>query len=222
MIYLVGPVVNKKMSNLKLSNGNVLLIFVKYPRLGRVKRRLSKTIGRENATFLYKIFVEKTIKETKSKNYERIIFFTPIRRKKEFIKWLGKRLKFIPQKGKNLGDRLYNAFKEAFALGAEKIVAIGTDSPLLNKEVIYRAFKKLNNKECVIGPSLDGGYYLLGLSCLNRGLFKGINWGTEKVFRQTLNAIKKINFRLGLLEKMLDVDDIKDLITLIRKSGRLY
>jgi hypothetical protein len=196
-------------------NPNALIIFVKYPQSGSVKRRLAKDIGRKNATVLYRLFVEGILKRTKDRRFERIIFFTPSQREREIRKWLGDNLEFYPQKGKNLGKRLSYAFQTVFKKrGARRAIVIGTDSPLIDKSLICKGFEKLKNNQCVIGPSRDGGYYLLGLSKFKRKIFQNIDWGTNRVFKQTLNTIKNSKLKFSLLEVGFDIDTKEDLVLL--------
>ena len=114
---------------------------------------------------------------------------------------------------------MHNAFLELHSIGYEKIVLIGSDSPTIQKRHINLAFIKLKNNDVVIGPSVDGGYYLIGLKKPNQKLFTGINWGTKEVFKQTLLKIRSNNLSLELLEPWYDVDtpsDLKFLLTHIK------
>lgn len=192
----------------------VLIMFVKYPQPGYVKTRLAESIGKEQASFLYRRFVELLIKRTNDGRFERFIFYTPAEKRRELLSWLGDRLKMFPQRGDDLGQRLSNAFRFAFAKGAHRVVIVGTDIPLLDREVILRAFRELENRQCVIGPSLDGGYYLLGLSHFYAKIFQNIHWGTDEVFSQTLQIIRHLGLTHSLLEEHFDVDDVKDLVRL--------
>lgn len=188
-----------------------LIIFVKYPEPGLVKTRLAKDIGNEKATVLYKSFVETILRATDDNNFKRIIFYTPPDKKDEMNEWLGNDIEMYPQKGSNLGERLYNAFRFTFDEGAKKAVVIGTDSPLLDKKIALEAFKELDKNECVIGPAADGGYYLLGLSRLCREIFHNIDWGTDKVYSQTLQALKGAGLGYCALEENFDIDEAADL-----------
>ena len=195
---------------------NILIIFVKYPQAGFVKTRLAKDIGKEEAVLLYRRFVEIILKRTDDMSFNRFIFYSPARKGRQIQKWLGYGLTTFAQKGNNLGERLSNAVGSTFRKGSKKVVVIGSDSPTIDKKIILKAFKELENKDCVIGPSLDGGYYLLGLSSFNREIFKDISWSTNKVFKQTINKLKKLRLRFNLLEQLSDVDNLKDLLRLMR------
>jgi rSAM/selenodomain-associated transferase 1 len=198
-----------------LDNG--LIIFIKYPEAGLVKTRLAKEIGKEKAAFLYRLFVEAILGRTEDRSFRRLVFYTPAKRVKEIVRWLDPKLDFYtfyPQKGKNLGERLSCAFKLSFKNGAKRVVAIGTDIPTIDKNVILDAFKVLENKPCVLGPALDGGYYLIGLSVFRKEIFKEISWGTKYVLRQTINRLHHIKIDYHLLDKCFDIDTYEDLLLL--------
>lgn len=190
---------------------DVLIIFVKYPRPGSVKTRLAASIGKERAALFYSSLVNIVVDRTKSPEYRRAIFYSPGIPKRKFKDWLGKRFLYYPQKGSDLGERLLNAFKLIFRKGAKRIVCIGTDSPLIDEKIICRAFKALKNRDCVIGPSYDGGYYLIGLSLMNGQIFKGISWSTKRVFGQTLDKLKQQKIKYKILLKSFDIDTYQDL-----------
>lgn len=192
----------------------ILIIFVKYPEAGSVKTRLAQSIGEERAASLYRLFVELLLKRISDTSFERLIFYSPAEKRGKLSGWLGGGLRLFPQRGDNLGQRLSNAFQFAFREGARKVVIVGTDIPLLDKEVILTAFQRLEDSQCVIGPSLDGGYYLLGLSHFDAKIFQNINWGTDKVLNETLQAVKHLGLAYSLLAECFDVDDIEDLVRL--------
>ncbi|MFQ5680454.1 MAG: TIGR04282 family arsenosugar biosynthesis glycosyltransferase [Candidatus Omnitrophota bacterium] len=193
---------------------DTLIIFMKYPRPGRVKTRLAADIGRENAAHLYRLFAEAILQTTQSGNFRRIVYYAPRGKKQDFQNWLGKETKLRPQQGQTLGQRLSDGFKSLFWQGAKRVVAIGTDSPLLSPETINRAFRLLRRHQCVLGPCIDGGYYLLGLSGFYPAIFQKISWGTNKVLRQTLKRIEEAKLSHKLLNPGFDIDDIGGLLLL--------
>lgn len=200
---------------------NILIIFVKYPRPGFVKTRLAKTIGEEKAALLYRLFVEAISERTKDISFKRFVFYHPSEEKELVRDWLGNGFKFYPQKGDTLGERLSNAFRFTFGRGAQRVIAIGTDSPSIDKTVILNAFEELKDTQCVLGPSLDGGYYLIGLSFFKKGLFEEIRWGTSKVFEQTINRLKEMGLRYELLNKSFDIDHYKDILLLKQRLQKV-
>lgn len=201
---------------------NVLIIFVKYPQAGFVKTRLAQEIGKENASELYRLFVETILAQIKDKNFTRVIFYSPISERNEIKRWLGEELALYPQKGKDLGEKLSGAFKLVFKGGAKRAMVIGTDSPTLNKKLILDVFKKLKDTQCVLGPAFDGGYYLLGLTSFYEEIFQHIDWSSNNVFKQTLGAIKKLRISFSLLGKQLDIDNKDDLHNFCRRLPEIY
>jgi len=200
--------------NKELLNKNLLIIFVKYPKEGFVKTRLAKDIGETQATRLYRSFVENIIENTKSNNYKQVFFHSPYEEKSNFKQWLGKEACLVPQEGSDLGERLINAFEWGFDSGAKKIIVIGSDAPFIGSLTINKAISALDEASCVIGPASDGGYYLLGLSQKNNEIFKNINWSTDKVYEQTISAIKSFGLSCAELDENFDVDKKNDLLLL--------
>lgn len=202
----------------------MILIFVKYPEPGSVKTRLAKNIGSESAALLYRNMAEGIIYDlSKLTQYRKIIFFDPPERRNEVTHWLKiSGLSFVAQEGNSLGERMSNAFGHAFSIGAEKAVVVGTDCPQITAQTIINAFEKLETSEAVIGPSHDGGYYLLGMRRLILELFHDIDWSTNLVFDQTMKKLRHNGIKSECLEMLRDVDTIEDLsndqIQKIRKS----
>lgn len=196
---------------------NILIVFAKYPESGRVKTRLAKSIGNDNARKLYELFVPLIINRTKSDEYATKVFFDPPEKQEQIKKWLGEGTNLFAQSGGSLGERLNNAFIETFKQGAEKVVVIGSDSPLLNHQIINQAFIDLGKYNCVIGPSSDGGYYLLGLKQPAPDLFDFKEWSTNVVFEKTKQKALKLNYKISILEEHFDIDEKADLILLRKK-----
>jgi len=211
---------------------NVLIILLKYPEPGKVKTRLAKDIGDEKACEIYKLLAENVIKNILTKNpgtYTVHFFFTPADRETEISTWLKPILndnqeiktQFRTQEGSNLGERMSNAFKEILQeKGCKKCIIVGTDCPEIDATLIEKAFGVLKEKDIVIGPCKDGGYYLLGMSrpvpvSFEQGfvpdLFIDIDWSTDRVFEQTMEKVRKNNLYCGVLKTLADIDTQEDL-----------
>lgn len=139
--------------------------------------------------------------------------------------WLGDHYLYTPQIGENLGERMKNGFMEAFAMGFKSVVLIGSDIPDLPLEFIEEAFTSLKEKDAVIGPSLDGGYYLIGFKdkTFSSQVFKGIPWSKERVFEQTTKILEREGLTVHSLKPLKDIDTIEDLRNLskgLRPSHR--
>jgi len=191
----------------------VLIIFAKAPVAGQVKTRLIPDVGRHRATDLYKEFLTITIDTALAVEFLEIQilvsgninhpYFTPYKKMEGF--------EFYPQKGKSLGDRMFNAFESALRKYSYAVL-IGSDCPSLLIADLESAMKLLDSgKDLVLGPAVDGGYYLIGLRKNNVQLFSDIEWGKEHVFSETYSRAKKINLEVGLLEKRSDIDHVSDL-----------
>lgn len=188
-----------------------LIIFVKYPEPGSVKSRLGVSIGKDQAAQIYSCFVKTLLSNLAEENYKTYIFFSPPEKAKEIKKWLGQEYTFVAQYGNGLGLRMYNAFDHVFGNGAEQAVIIGTDIPLIENKNIIDAFTALKEKDCVIGPAYDGGYYLLGLNSLRAELFALKEYSTDKVFENTMAKAQKLGLNVEVLDRRFDVDTIDDL-----------
>jgi rSAM/selenodomain-associated transferase 1 len=198
---------------------NILIVFAKYPVPGQVKTRLSKSIGVFKACNIYKCFVPVVIERTRSEKYSTVVFFTPQEKLAQMKTWLGNKYDYIPQSKGSLGTRLKQAFKQMFLAGAKKVVVIGSDSPLLENQIIEQAFAELDEHDCVIGPSSDGGYYLLGAKRNIPELFDITEWSTNVVFQKTMQQVEKQRLKAKVLAEHFDIDEKEDLNLLFKKLG---
>ena len=191
---------------------DTLLIFVKNAVKGKVKTRLAKTIGNDKAVEIYKRLLTYTASITKGLSVNKIVYYK---------EWIEKDDVFDPQlfdkalqtKG-DLGDKMKKAFENAFEGGASNIVIIGSDCPEINEGLLRQAFYKLKENDIVIGPALDGGYYLLGMSTFFPFLFEDKAWSTSSVFADTIADCKSHNLKFDILPKLRDLDTEKDYQTL--------
>ncbi len=190
-----------------------ILLFIKNPQLGKVKTRLALDIGEENALLLYKNFVVDIIHILKKTNYPILIFFTPSDSEKEIEEWLGKSFNYYPQKGSDLGEKMFNAFNDATKIGFEELIIIGSDCLDFKKDFFHSSFEWLNKNDYIIGPSEDGGYYLLGMKKDNikKQIFEDVIWSTEKVFEKTIKNMVNLSAKYKKLPIKNDIDDIDDL-----------
>lgn len=184
-----------------------LIIFAKSPIHGKVKTRLIPYFTAKEAAELYKAFISDTICKTHKLKCEQVIIaYTPSNAEAAFHSICNQSVNYLPQNGHNLGERMKNAFIYSFEKGSKRTVIIGTDSPTLPFSYIQKAFDVLKEVPVTIGPTFDGGYYLIGLSEQNNTIFDGIDWSTSNVFSQTLTRIQDINKQLYVLPPWYDVD----------------
>jgi uncharacterized protein len=186
---------------------NLLIIFVKNILLGKVKTRLAKSIGDTGAFEVYRKLVEITEKETSQlENCDIHIYFSD-----QIIdsKWTGKE-KFV-QDGSDLGERMKNAFTNAFNQGYHRVVGVGSDLPDLKAAVITKGFDALKKKDTVFGPATDGGYYLLGMYKMIDCIFENKDWSTDYLLKQTLVDLDSNQLSYSLLDILNDIDNLEDL-----------
>jgi rSAM/selenodomain-associated transferase 1 len=190
-----------------------LLVFVRVPEVGRVKTRLVGTLSEECVCQLYKCFVEDILATLSNREYDISICYDPPEGRQQMISWLGSSFSFMPQRGVSLGERMENAFTAVFSEGVEQAVLIGSDLPDLDATIIDEAFEGLKNHDLVVGPAVDGGYYLIGFNAgsFSPKIFHGIPWGTNQVFDITAALITKSNLSMHLLPKWQDIDTHDDL-----------
>lgn len=187
----------------------LLLIFVKNPEKGKVKTRLARTVGDQKAYKTYLKLLDFTIDTTSRVNAKKQIWYSSFVDEADGFGGPGFKKKL--QQGKNLGERMLSAFREGFEDDFQKIVIIGSDCPGISPEIIEDAFAKLDQNDVVIGPSEDGGYYLLGLKQLIPGIFEDISWSTESVFSETVVVLKNHDLTYKVLTVLNDIDTEEDL-----------
>jgi rSAM/selenodomain-associated transferase 1 len=193
-----------------------LLIFTKNPEAGKVKTRLAATLGDEAALSIYRQLLLHTVSATEYLPVDKFVFYSNHIGQKDY--WSDKNYYKLLQEGNDLGERMKNAFVAAFQKGYHKVVIIGTDCPDLNAPVIMNAYVYLEDHDIVIGPAIDGGYYLLGMKKLHPRLFEKIDWSTGKVLAQTLKICESSNLSTFLLPELSDIDDENDLKKYMNRS----
>ena len=241
----------------KNSSENALIIFIKNPQLGKVKTRLAKTVGNEKALEIYlelskitrencQILSQRIPSERGQSDIQPYVFYS------DFINtnddWSNDIFKKAVQSGDDLGDRMSNAFAIILQNHAKACI-IGSDCPTLSSAILEAAFEALNNYDFVVGPSTDGGYYLLGMNTLQYsysnksqivppqyfpensteirnpkseiGLFENMVWSTENVLPETLKRIKAQHKTVALLPELTDVDEEKDWINYLIMANQM-
>jgi len=186
---------------------NCLLIFTRNPELGKVKSRLAQGVGQENALEIYKKLLQHTHDVVIQINCVRRIGYSVAIRSNDL--WEDSLFKKFQQQGDDLGQRMEQAYRDAFNQGHEKVIIIGSDLYDLRPHHITQAFEALKNNDIVIGPAQDGGYYLLGMKKILPAIFKNKKWGTETVLQETLTHLQEHKVRT--LETLNDIDYANDL-----------
>ncbi len=192
---------------MKTSN-NLLLIFTRNPELGKVKSRLAADVGNEIALEVYQFLLNHTKKITENLNLDKQVWYSQNINPNDI--WDNNTYNKQEQiQCEDLGNRMRYAFDKGFSMGYKKIIIIGSDLYDISPQDIISAFTKLENKQAVIGPATDGGFYLLGLTTPIPEIFKNKKWGTSTVLPDTLTNLEKYTFEL--LEERNDVDYVSDI-----------
>ena len=204
-----------------------LAVMTKAPQAGKVKTRLVPPLTPDEAAELNKCFLRDTATairqacnrcdmddaEAASRNAKGVAVYTPIGAESAYLDILPDDFVLVPQRGEGFGERLYFATVDLFQCGFEYVCLIDSDSPTVPAENFARAVKLLQRTgdRVVLGPSADGGYYLIGLKKLHSELFERIDWSTERVLDQTKQRAREIQLDVELLSTGYDVDDVASL-----------
>lgn len=196
------------------STTECLIIFTRYPEPGKTKTRLIPLLGAEGAATLQRQMTEQKLAEV-----NQLQAFYPLSVEVHFAggneslmqEWLGLNWVYRRQSEGDIGGRMASAFQASFAAGMTAGVLIGSDCPDLNPPLMAEAFQLLRQHDLVLGPTLDGGYYLIGLRRLIPELFTGIPWSTAEVLQQTITIAKRLGLAVAKLPLLSDVDRPEDL-----------
>ena len=188
-----------------------VLLFLKAPRVGKVKTRLAASIGPLAALGIYRALAEGQLQRLPA-GWPAEIHFTPANALLDMRHWLGADRSYQPQVNGNLGERLSSAVQQAFATGATSVLCIGADCPALKAKHLEQAARALaSGADIVFGPADDGGYYLVGLNRPENAIFKDIPWSTDNTLEASLQAANRLSLRVQILEPLHDVDTLEDL-----------
>ncbi|SJZ37673.1 TIGR04282 family arsenosugar biosynthesis glycosyltransferase [Selenihalanaerobacter shriftii] len=197
-----------------------IILMSRAPIPGQTKTRLQTHLKPEECARLHKAFLYDISRMLLMVAEERedinlYLTYTPKGTKEMFKGLIPKEFKMFPQKGVNLGDKMYNALQFAYQDGNDKQIILGSDLPILQPEVFIKAIKTLEKNDIVIGPSEDGGYYLMGNRKPHPFLFGDILWGKYGVFQATVEAIQTHGeLSYGLVDRCSDVDTYPELLNL--------
>jgi len=195
---------------------NALIVFVKNPIPGTVKTRLQTRYSPEQSAAIYTSFVRDALNRAESIGIDRrIIAYDPPDAEAEVRALCGDKWDYVPQVQDDLGERMHRVLMQQLNSGASAAVLIGTDIPSLPSYHITQAFDLLQQKDVVLGPSTDGGYYLVGISRPAPEIFQNIEWSTSSVLSQTLDQIEVAGYSFGLVSPWFDVDTPDELDILL-------
>jgi hypothetical protein len=191
----------------------VLGVFAKNPVAGQVKTRLAAASSPEWAARVAAAFLADTLDRLATVAARRFLVYTPEDAADSMADVAADRFELLPQGPGDLGERLARFFAAHMPQGA--VIVVGCDSPTLPPELVEEALVSLQNRDVVIGPATDGGYYLLGCNLFIPSLFSEIDWGSSHVLRQTVQRLAGLDVSLGVLPPWYDVDSLDDWHALI-------
>ncbi|NNF35993.1 MAG: glycosyltransferase [Saprospiraceae bacterium] len=184
-----------------------LIIFIKNPLTGKVKTRLAKDSSEDYALKVYHALLEHTRSVSDAVDATRYLYYSD--HIPEVDHWADEKYDKNVQVAGDLGSRMYDAIHKALNTH-DKIIIIGSDCIQLRSTDIEIAFDKLDQYDAIIGPALDGGYYLLGLKDEIPGVFQDINWSTDEVTSKTIEKILSSDHSCHLLRELSDIDFLDD------------
>jgi rSAM/selenodomain-associated transferase 1 len=190
-----------------------LIVVGKYPLPGRVKSRLATAIGEKEAAGVYARILFTILLEIVRANLPGVALELSVASPADVPFFVRAFPEFAvrPQPEGDLGRRLAGCFEAAFSEGCQAVVTVASDTPGLDPALIRGAFDALEQAPLAVGPSSDGGYYLLGMRAPGAPLFSDVDWGSESVLAQTEALAKVLGLRMVHLPERFDVDTVEDL-----------
>jgi len=188
-----------------------VIVFAKAPRPGHCKTRLGATLGFEAAAGLYARLLNGYLADLRAHRWqdtelelavppEDLSFFRGV-----YPDW-----RLSEQQGADLGRRMYGAMRRALDGGCDRVALSGSDIPFLRAEHVSSGLERLGHSDVVLGPAVDGGYYIVGMRAPGADLFGGITWSTSTVLEQTMARVREQGLSLSLLPELTDLDDMAD------------
>jgi rSAM/selenodomain-associated transferase 1 len=205
-------------TNVCFSHPNrTLVIMAKAPKPGMVKTRLTESLPSSAVTALYRCLLEDTLALAESLTSVEVAVMCPESDQDELAHLVGNQVQVLAQKGEGLAAGLTSVFRHFTAAGRQHVIAFNSDSPHLAPSVLDSAFEILATHDVVVGPTHDGGYYLVGAKAAYPSLFEGDGMGTRSALDRLLTRTKVLELLTGFTEPFYDIDVANDLILLARE-----
>ncbi|MBV8453330.1 MAG: TIGR04282 family arsenosugar biosynthesis glycosyltransferase [Deltaproteobacteria bacterium] len=193
-----------------------LIIMAKAARVGQVKTRLAASLPADAVMDLYKCLIEDTLDLARSVSTDAVAIVCPTSDVSDLACWLPA-VEIVGQQGEGLAAGLVSAFRIFIGRGYRRIVALDGDSPQLAPDTLENAFRLLDRADVVVGPTTDGGYYLVGSTSVQAELFDTQGIGTGRAFDSLMAGARGLGLRVALTETGYDVDEAEDLARLARE-----
>lgn len=199
-----------------LTNPNALIIFIRNPIRGKVKTRLAQTLGEAKALYIYKELLEITRQQSIKVNAQCYLYYSD---HIELDAWSETTFIKKVQSGIDLGDRMSNAFHEVLQIHSKAII-IGSDCPYITSLLLNQAFNLLTTKDIIIGPAVDGGYYLLGMKSNIDSVFKSMPWSESNLYEKTIEKLNQLNCSHSSLIQLEDIDTEEEWNRYVQTQGK--
>ncbi len=197
-----------------LSSDRVLVVMAKAPRPGTVKTRLTSSLSLEAVSALYRCLLDDTLALTRSLNDVEVAIMCPVSDVNELANLAGRDVSVVAQKGEGLAAGLTSVFAQFLEGHPRRVIAFNSDSPHLPGSVLENAFETLATHDVVVGPTHDGGYYLVGATASHASLFASDGMGTNTALEQLLSRARDLELSLGFADPFYDIDVADDLARL--------
>jgi uncharacterized protein len=194
-----------------------LVIMAKAPKPGLVKTRLTESLPSPAVTALYRCLLEDTLALARSLTSVEVAVMCPESDQEELTHLAGNTVQVVAQKGEGLAAGLTSVFRHFTAAGRQHVIAFNSDSPHLAPSVLHSAFEILATHDVVVGPTHDGGYYLVGAKAAYPSLFEGDGMGTKSALDRLLTRTRVLELSTGFTEPFYDIDIANDLILLAQE-----
>lgn len=197
-----------------------LILMTRVPLPGKTKTRLMEIFSgdecaRIHTCFLMDLFnIFKFIKD----DIDIYLTYTPEGSFNIMEDLIPSYIRCFPQRGKNLGEKMYNAFRDVLDMGYEKVTLMGSDIPDIQPNEIISSFENLDNSDLILGPTHDGGYYYIGMKRPHRELFDNkLKWGNKSVLEGTVDIANALGLEVNLINKHRDIDTKEDIFDFIKR-----
>ena len=188
-------------------------ILAKNPFTTQVKTRLAKDIGADAARGVYARLLYQTLNRlTSSRSKINLTLCLPSQNDRRFFEEAYPELEITQQASGDLGMKIHDALQSAFKTGAQTAIVIGSDLPAMGWNLLDQAFNQIQENAVLLGPSLDGGYYLIGMQAPGINIFKDVPWSSARVLMMTIEKIRAAGFQPILLPEHQDIDFASDLV----------
>ena len=196
------------------STNRVLVIMAKAPRPGAVKTRLTPSLSPEAVTDFYRCLLQDTLALARSLGDVEVAIMCPDSDVNELVQLAGSDVSVVAQRGDGLAAGLTSVFAHFIEGPQRRIIAFNSDSPHLPRSVLEDAFEMLAAHDVVVGPTHDGGYYLVGAKASHPTLFAGDGMGTSSAMERLLSRARALELSVGFADPFYDIDVADDLTRL--------